>query len=247
VDSERLLDIRDAALFAAGHIPGSVNIPAAELAARAYELPPPERALVVCAADPAEAARVAAELRARGHPHCAPRAEPVARWPGPWETGPGTGVLWEPSPTVARWADSIPPGPVLDLGCGAGRDAVHLAERGHAVTAVDRLPDALERAALLARRRRVELTLVRADLRRPAPPLPEAMFAAVTMIRLRAPALFPWIAAHVRPGGLFLHETIAPGGSYDAWPGWTVLDSGQDDPIAWLVLRRREGDDPDHD
>ncbi len=35
-------------------------------------------------------------------------------------------------------------GPVLDLGCGTGRVALHLARRGHAVTGLDREPDLVE-------------------------------------------------------------------------------------------------------
>jgi SAM-dependent methyltransferase len=53
-----------------------------------------------------------------------------------------SGVAW-----VARWAPLIPDGEVLDLACGGGRHARHLAALGHPVLAVDRDPAALARPA----------------------------------------------------------------------------------------------------
>jgi SAM-dependent methyltransferase len=168
----KILDLRPLPEFLAGHLPGAVSLPRDEWEARIYELPPKECALVVCAADPSAAAACAGALRARGWFASLSLGEALAAWPWPWERGRSQQPLWEPSPLVQRWAARIPAGPVLDLGCGAGRDAVHLALRGHPVVAVDHLPDALEMARALAARHGVELHLHRADLRRGAPPPP---------------------------------------------------------------------------
>ncbi|MBM3316738.1 MAG: methyltransferase domain-containing protein [Candidatus Eisenbacteria bacterium] len=135
---------------------------------------------------------------------------------------------------MRRWAPRLPDGPVLDLGCGAGRDAVYLALRGHPVVGIDRLPDALARAAALARRHGVQLRLLAADLRGSPPHLPADIapapgevpapaearasrkarpplrFAAVLMIRFFAAHLGAWIAERLLPDGLLLLEGPAP-------------------------------------
>jgi hypothetical protein len=56
----------------------------------------------------------------------------------------------EPNAFVAAMAGEIPAGPVLCLAEGEGRNAVHLAQLGHAVTAVDQSAVGLAKAARLA-------------------------------------------------------------------------------------------------
>jgi trans-aconitate methyltransferase len=48
-------------------------------------------------------------------------------------------------------AAELPPGKALDLGCGSGQNALWLAERDWAVTAVDIAPEALDEACAAAR------------------------------------------------------------------------------------------------
>jgi SAM-dependent methyltransferase len=56
------------------------------------------------------------------------------------------------------------PGRALDIGCGSGRDAVHLAGRGWQVTAVDVVDKALARARQRAAEEGVEVQWVRGDV-----------------------------------------------------------------------------------
>ncbi|CAN0525394.1 unnamed protein product, partial [Ectocarpus sp. 12 AP-2014] len=76
----------------------------------------------------------------------------------PSQSAPST--LFTPSPFLTRAAAAIEPHlrhawlplTCIDIGCGAGRDAVWLAKRGWRVTAMDCWNQALQKAAQLARR-----------------------------------------------------------------------------------------------
>ncbi|HET6856212.1 MAG TPA: class I SAM-dependent methyltransferase, partial [Streptomyces sp.] len=56
----------------------------------------------------------------------------------------------QPNAQLAAWVADLPPGDVLDLGCGDGGDALWLARRGWRVTAVDVSAVAVERLTGLA-------------------------------------------------------------------------------------------------
>lgn len=70
----------------------------------------------------------------------------------------------EPNDFLREQADRLPPGRVLCLAEGQGRNAVFLAARGHVVTAVDASEVGLAVAADLAAERGVPLDTVQADL-----------------------------------------------------------------------------------
>jgi SAM-dependent methyltransferase len=70
----------------------------------------------------------------------------------------------EPSSVVLAALDRLAPGRALDLGCGNGRHAMWLAERGWRVTAVDFSTEALRQARERATAGGVEVDWVEADL-----------------------------------------------------------------------------------
>gem|GEM_PF-1246607 len=120
-------------------------IPARELESRRHELPAKSQPIRVI--DGRTGSRAAFDwLRQRGHP-----VELVAP-PACVDHRGGGYRLWEPHPAVEHLAGRLPPGTVLDLGCGSGRNAAYLACCGHPVLAIDRLPDALTMAADLCAR-----------------------------------------------------------------------------------------------
>src|SRR5512147_3005516 len=93
----------------------------------------------------------------KGHPH------PLGFWEERYAEVP-LAYGSEPNDFVREVADRIPPGRVLCLGEGQGRNAVFLAQRGHEVTAMDQSRVGLGRAEALAAERGVKLTTIAADL-----------------------------------------------------------------------------------
>jgi tellurite methyltransferase len=72
-----------------------------------------------------------------------------------------------PSAEVLELRGALKPGArVLDLGCGAGRNALPLAAAGMEVTAVDASPAACKRLAALAEEARVDVQIVNQDVGR---------------------------------------------------------------------------------
>jgi len=113
----------------------------------------------------------------------------------------------------------------LDFACGAGQNAVWLAERGWPVVAVDFAPATLHRAATLAAAHRLPvqrrsslveaaldrhpvpgLVLVEADLEISA--LPESAFDLILCFHYLHRAAFPAIERALAPHGFLLYETF---------------------------------------
>jgi len=77
---------------------------------------------------------------------------------------PGYAYGTEPNDFLMDVAGRIPPGRVLSLADGEGRNGVYLATLGYAVTSVDSSPVGVAKAQLLASARSVPLTAIVADL-----------------------------------------------------------------------------------
>ena len=114
-----------------------------------------------------------------------------------------------PNQTLVRWAEDLPPGTALDLGCGEGADAIWLASRGWRVTAVDVSTVALDRGRRAAEVAGVgdQIDWQQHDLSRS---FADGLFDLVSAQFLHSPVELPRIeilrraAAAVAPGGSLL-------------------------------------------
>jgi SAM-dependent methyltransferase len=99
-----------------------------------------------------------------------------------------SGLLFgtEPNRFLVAEVEELAPGRGLDLACGAGRNAVWLAERGWAVTGVDFSDVAIENARGLASERGVDVEWLVADLGEWVPP--SRAFDLVVVLYLQLPA-----------------------------------------------------------
>ena len=118
------------------------------------------------------------------------------------------GMVWgtDPNQFVAAFAADLSPRPVLDLGCGQGRNAVWLARQGHTVTGVDQSPVAIGQARRLAADNGVEVDFEVVDIVKDWTPTPEA-FDLVVLSYLQLPSEARKVA-HAKAA-----TALAPGGT----------------------------------
>ncbi len=110
-----------------------------------------------------------------------------------------------PSPWVQRWSHLVPAGgTVLDVACGHGRHLRWFAGRGHAVTGVDRSPEAIAAVAQVGQ-------AVQADIENGPWPFAEQRFDAVVVTNYLWRPLLPVIVDSVVEGGVLIYETFATG------------------------------------
>jgi rhodanese-related sulfurtransferase len=104
-DGLRIVDIRPPAAFARGHIPGSVNVPFAELPTRVAEFADAERIVTVCphGKSSVQAARLIASYEGTTDARVESMAGGLEAWTGRLETdgengraGPGDGTPESP-------------------------------------------------------------------------------------------------------------------------------------------------------
>ena len=119
----------------------------------------------------------------------------------------------EPNDFLRASVAKLPPGDALCLAEGGGRNAVHLALKGHRVTAQDLSPVGLEKAQQLAQDQGVNLTCVRGDLRE-FKPEPESVDLVVAIWMHLEPELRALVhrsaVRALRPGGHLILEAYTP-------------------------------------
>jgi SAM-dependent methyltransferase len=115
-------------------------------------------------------------------------------------------------PVIEQWAQKLG-GPLLDVACGTGRMALHMAALGYTVTGVDLIPEMIGHARTKAAERNLSVEWVVSDARdfhlgKRFPFIYMVMNAFQFLYTREAyEALFARIREHLTPEGCFLFET----------------------------------------
>lgn len=109
-----------------------------------------------------------------------------------------------PTRLLDEWLERLPRGRALDLACGAGRNALHLARAGYQVDAMDISSVALDRAAAKASELGLSVNWINVDLD-DAELSPES-YDLVVVARYVNRALTESLMGCMRDGGYLLYE-----------------------------------------
>jgi tellurite methyltransferase len=162
--------------------------------------------------------------------------EEKARWDERYSSGDYE-PRREPSPLVEQATDLVAPGRALVLACGAGRNALRLAEAGFEVTGVDVSSVAIETAKEAASARGLDVDWRVSDVRDFE--LSANTYDLITMIRFVDRDVWPDIPQALNEDGWLLMEqhlrtyrdVVGPSGDYrldpgellDAFPGMRIV------------------------
>ena len=145
-------------------------------------------------------------------PGPSPLSDPAGFWNRRYAE-PGYAYGDQPNDFLRERATALPPGDVLCLAEGEGRNAVHLAQLGHRVLAQDLSAVGLAKAEALAQSRGVTIQTCCGDLAafHPAPQSVDLVVAIWMHLPppLRAQVLSRAVAA-LRPGGHLIIEAYTP-------------------------------------
>jgi tellurite methyltransferase len=164
-----------------------------------------------------------------------------------------------PTPLVVRIAEALRPANALDLACGAGRNALWLAERGWKVTAVDGSASAINILRTRARERGLDVVSRVADLEAAEYKIAPAVWDLILIAYYLQQDLIESAKAGLKPGGVIIvivHITaqgeeptkhrLLPGELIRHFQGWETLHCFEGQPedaahrraVAEIVARR---------
>lgn len=117
---------------------------------------------------------------------------------GEYQSRPTAGAFLE------SWLPRLPVGRALDVACGAGRNAIRLAEAGHQVDAIDISAVGIDMAKAAATDRGLDINWIVADLDRYEPE--PGTYDLITVIRFVNRSLWPKLITALQPNGWLLIE-----------------------------------------
>lgn len=128
------------------------------------------------------------------------------KWDERYRSGSYSGRT-HPTALLAEWLGELPRGRALDVACGTGRNALHLAAAGFEVDALDISPVGLERGRQAAAARGLEVRWLEADLDgEPDAALPDGPYDLIVWVRYVNAALMAPLVRRLAPGGWLLCE-----------------------------------------
>jgi tellurite methyltransferase len=169
----------------------------------------------------------------------------ISGWEERYRSGPSSAEYMEaaPTPLLVETARNLPPGKALDLACGAGRNALWLAEHGWRVTAVDGASAAIEILRSRAYERGVTVDARVADLEKGECRIERSAWDLITICYYLQRDLFQPAKEGLVPGGVFLtivHITepgeqptdhrLKPGELARYFEGWKILHRHEGKP-----------------
>lgn len=220
MDTIPLIDCRSASDFQLSHHQQAVNIPSAELLAKMHLLPRNTQPIKLCGTGHSLKQAIAF-LEEKGY-----QLVETIEWSTTMEQhlqsldqlaqGRSKVFYWQPASVVQKFADLFKgqPGKGLDIGCGAGRDTVFLAQQGWQMLGVDRNPEALQRLDLLAESQSVQVEHCLMDTETGEDPfvqLESQSIDLVCVVRYLHRPLFPSIKRLLKPGGHIVYQTFMQG------------------------------------
>jgi 2-polyprenyl-3-methyl-5-hydroxy-6-metoxy-1,4-benzoquinol methylase len=113
----------------------------------------------------------------------------------------------EPATFLKENAGLLPAGRVLDVAMGNGRNAIYLARLGFKVEGVDRSPESVNAAREAARREKVSINTVAADLEN-GYRIEKTAYNVIICFNYLQRSLIPDIKAGLRPGVMLVYETF---------------------------------------
>lgn len=169
-----------------------------------------------------------------------------SKWDRRWRERASAGNT-QPDAWLQRITPLLAPGRTLDLACGSGRNALYLAARGFAVTAVDVSGVALEQLREQAAQAGFAIETQRLDLEQDSL-LPAGPFdLLLDFYYLHRPVLAP-LLERVAAGGMAVVRTFSCAGDYPpgSVPAEMVLRPGEllDIFSDWDVVLHEEGLEP---
>jgi tellurite methyltransferase len=151
------------------------------------------------------------------------------------------------SPLLIQVAGLLPPGRALDLACGTGRHALHLARLGWQVTAVDISAEAIRQLRATAKPG-LAIDARVADLEKQEFTIEPAAYDLICDFYYLQRDLFPQIREGVRPGGAVvaaIHLTgrfaLESGELRALFAGWKILYYSEPPaprPTACIIARK---------